>query len=363
MGCFIGIAVMVFVAGFVGVMMFTVRKQVSSGFNTIMSGWQSPTISQYLAFATNKGPVVWEILEQSGTKLDSARHTLRIIDPLKNKIISENPFGETTTWHENFNFGKRIGYDFLLVNDTLYNGSEDGGLQAFDPYTGKKLLSNADLEKKFPRLKDGIAKVESRAYNGEFVLYTNAGDEFHYFPERHLLRNEEEETNSYKTDTATRTNFYLTGSKKSELYLITKKERGNEISTVPEHLITGYLKDRRFNNHFKKLQKVNDKVYPCAQRLISTKDFAVLVYLSDFSKKAFPIIEKIDADGKTVWQNKDTVFKFFIQNFSSDNLSFDYTHSPKEIVFHETNGEHRSIGLDLASGKTLFVHRQGYKVD
>jgi uncharacterized Zn finger protein (UPF0148 family) len=364
MGCFIVVMVLVMVMGIIATVLFKVRKQAGAGFNSIMSGWQAPTINKYAAFTGSRGPVIWEILESSRTILDSAKHTLRIIDPKRNKLLIEKPFGEITTWSDNFNWRKRFDDEFLIVNDTLYNGSEEGGLQAFNLYTGEKILSNNYFEKKFPELKDGISKVESRLYNKQFVLYTNSGDEFYYFPLRKKIRDKNAEDNAYKTDTITQRNFYISDNKKCALYLVTQKENFNQDAEISESEVKNYNDgDYYTRKEYKSIKRIGDQYYPCAQRLISNSNFVVLAYLSDFSKKAKLIIEKIDANGGSVWRNQDTAFKPFIEDFSSDNLYLHYQYSPKEIVFHNTGAVHRSLGVDLNSGKTTFVHTQGYQID
>lgn len=361
LGCAIALAVIIFTAGIVGFVFFTVKDKAMSGFHSIMTGWQAPSLNKYIAFTGSKGAVVWEILELSRTKLDSSKHVLRIINPKTNDILVEKQFGEATSWSDNFNWSKKLSHEFLLVNDTLYNGSEDGGLQAFNLYTGERILSNEDFEKRFPQLKEGIAKVESRLYNNGYVFYTNDGDEFYYYPSRRIFRNKKAADKAYKTDTVTQSNFYIGEGKKCGLYYATQKEKFNQNSEISERDVKNYNEgDHYARKQYKKLQRVGDQYYPYAQRLVSTKDFVVLAYLSDFSKKAKPIIEKIDANGKILWKNQDTAFIAFIENLSTDNLYFRYYHSAKEIVFYNSSSTKRSIGIDMNTGKTLFVHSQGY---
>jgi len=325
--------------------------------------WQTPSVNRYFSFTGSKGPVVWELLDQSRSPLDSSRHFLRIIDPVKNHLISETQFEQTTTLKDNFNFNKRIGYDFLQVNDTLFNGSEDGGLKAFDLYSGKQILSNSYFEKKYPELKDGIAKVDSKVYNAEFVITTKMGDEYHYYPLKHLLRTSKEADNSYRTDTITRPNFYFSKGPKSELYLITKRESPNENAVISDIYLQGYLNnDRYYERYFHSLKKLGNGVYPCPQRLISNPDFIIMAYMSDFSKEAQLVIEKINAEGKTIWQNKDTALKFFTQDFSGSNLLLRFHYNPSQIVFYHSSALHKSLGIDLNAGKTTFIHSQGYQL-
>lgn len=363
-GCGIAIAVIIFTMSVVGFVFYKVSKQTGAGINSIITGWQTPSINKYVAFTGSKGPVVWEILESSRTVLDSAKHTLRIIDPKTNKILIEKPFGEVTTWSDNFKWSNRLSHEFLLLNDTLYNGSEEGGMQAFNLYTGERILSNLDFEKKYSQLKDGIAKVESRVYNNHYVFYTNSGDELYYYPLRNTLRDKKAEDISYKTDTITQQNFFLSDQKKCSLYLVTQKESFNQRSQISESEVKNYEEGGHYaRKQYKKLQRLGDRYYPCAQRLISNKDFIILAYLSDFSKKAKPIIEKIDASGKSIWMNQDTALKPFVENFSSDNLSFPYYYSPREIVLYNNAAVHRAIGIDVNSGKTTFTHSQGYNIE
>lgn len=367
-GCVIFAAVIVGVIGFVGAIVFLVSNkkhaiEPSVNIETDKS-WGKPSLNRYLAFAASKGPVVWELLEYSRSGLDSSKHYIRIVNPVNGEVKNNIRFGEVTTWKENFNFSKKLNYDFLLVNDTLYNGSEDGGLQAFDVYTGRKLFGNEYFENKFAELKKGIAKTESRTYYKAYTFTTNDGDEFTYYPGKHLLKNQEEEKQTYRSDTITRQNFYFSEGKKCFLYLAVKKESVNEGGTLSEYYIDAYEKKEKFyTKYFKKLEKLGNKSYPCAQRITSNENYVVFAYMSDFSNKAHPIIEKVDASGITVWQNSDTALVSFIENFSGNNLYLNYNLNKQNLLLYGSGKGYKTVGLDLNSGKTIFVHRQSYNIE
>jgi hypothetical protein len=357
----VGLSIVLFIIG-MAVAIFSAAEKTSNA--SASSSWQQPSLNMYVAFAGTKGAVIWELLEYSGTKLDSTKHLLRLIDAGTGAVLAEKPFGETTTWKENFNFRKRFDPDFLLLRDTLYNGSEDGGLQAFDLYTGNKLLSNSDFAKKYPQLKTGITKVEARLYNQQFIFYTGSGDEYYYYPARNIFREKAQEDQAYRYDTVTRRNFYLSEGQKPSLYLITRQERIHERGIISRHTLEQYENgDRYLKKQFKTYEKLGDKIYPCAQRLISTKDFLILAYLSDFSKKPQLLIEKINANGKSLWQNRDTALAAFISNLTPDNLHLNYNYSNSEIVLYRSSSVNRSVGINLLNGKTSFVHTQGYIMD
>ncbi len=364
-GCIVaGIAAFVFIM--IGVGVFLGVKKASSNkksFSKMMESWNTPNVTRYQVFVGSKGPVIWEIIEETTRKMDSAKHSIRIVDPYNNAIKVNNQYGETTTWRDNINFYEKLDYDFLLVNDTLYNGSNIGGMQAFDLYSGKQLLDNSFFEKKYPQLKTGIVKVRPQLYYSNFIISTNDGDDYYYYPERHLLRNKSEEDDAYKTDTLTAQNFYFSEGKKANLYLAIKKEDRSKTSTLSDYYIEGYQKkDSYYKNYFKKLGKITDKTYPCAQRLISNKGAVVFAYLSDFSKNANLILEKIDEHGKTLWQNNDKELLSFIENFTSTNLYLKYSYNGSQIVVFG-NSPYKSVGINLNTGKTTFVHTQGYNIE
>lgn len=365
MGCIVaGIAAFVFVMIGVGVFL-GVKKSASNkkAFSEIMENWNTPNVSRYIAFVGSKGPVIWEIIEETKRKMDSTKHSIRIVDPYNNTIKVNRQYGETTTWRDNINFYEKLDYDFLLINDTLYNGSNIGGMQAFDLYSGKQLLGNSFFEKKYSQLKTGIVKVTPQLYYSNFIISTNDGDDYYYYPERQLLRNKKEEDEAYKTDTITSQNFFFSEGKKACLYLAIKKEDRSKTSTLSDSYINGYQKkDGYYKNYFKKLEKIGDKTYPCAQRLISNKEAVVIAYLSDFSKNATLIIEKVDEHGKTVWQNSGKELLPFIKNFTSTNLYLKYSYSDSQIVVFD-NSPYKSLGINLNTGKTTFVHTQGYNIE
>ena len=96
---------------------------LTGGLDSLFTDWQKPSIAIYQSFVGSKGPVIWEISSQTRNKLDSARYSIEIIDPVNNSVLTEKPVLETMTWSESFGFNKKLSSQFFQMGDIAYNCS------------------------------------------------------------------------------------------------------------------------------------------------------------------------------------------------------------------------------------------------
>lgn len=292
-GCGISALAGIFALVGVGVAVFLNFKNNSAlvdGIESAFSEWQKPSLSIYQSFVGSKGPVIWEISSQTRNKLDSAKYSIKIIDPKTKTALATKPVFEPMTWTESFSFGKKLNSQFFQLGDIAYNCSEENGLIGFDIYTFDIVVNDETLGKKFPELNSGISKADFMWYKEAFNITTNKGDEFVYYPRIELLRTKKKDDNSYRSDTITDTKIYLSDEKQAQLYLIQKKhDKYRDELEVNKGLVTQYEKNKSFyrkSYDIRQFKKLSDRVFFKSKPLLRTNDGLVFVYVDDLSKKA-----------------------------------------------------------------------------
>src|SRR5581483_2389937 len=118
------------------------------------------SLNGYQCYVGSKGPVAWLLYSQNRNKLDSAKFTIKIVDPSIQKVLSEKLDLPVMTWKESFDISKKIGSQFFQVGDIAYTISDDNGLVGYDIYTFDVKEDEESLSKKFPEFKSGISKAE-----------------------------------------------------------------------------------------------------------------------------------------------------------------------------------------------------------
>jgi len=336
----------------------TVNKSLS-----IFDNWQNWSVNNYSCLVGSKGAVVWLILKTQTNRLDSVKYQIRLIDPQTKKIISEHPLGKSMPWKELFNQSKIFDSDFYVDNDTIYNISEDGGIQGFGLYTGERLFGNEWFQNKFPQLKSGITKTEKQYYKKAVKISSANGDDFtYYLDSKQLLTKKEDEKKGNKESDLTE-NIYLTRTKKSELYLCTKRRRLNEGYYLEESYIKSFATNHSYYSDVKQIKKIGDAVFAMAVPIENYNNGLVLFYASDFSNQANGILALINNEGQFVWKNSDTIFKKIISDNTSDNIYLRFNLKNNLLVVNINNAGNQSVGINLETGKTLFVFNQSYNID
>ncbi|MEO6305733.1 MAG: hypothetical protein ABIP51_21460 [Bacteroidia bacterium] len=348
----------------VGVSVFLLVGNATKKSQSFFSDWQKPSVDNYNCLVGSKGAVVWLTLKTQTNKLDSVKYWLRLIDPVTKKTITEEQLGKPKAWKELFNQSKQFDNDFYVVNDTAYNISDEGGIQGFDLYTGKRLFGNEYFEKKFPALKDGITKVDKQYYRKRVKITTASGDDMIYNLESRKIftDKEDEKANSEEKDFSE--NVYLGQNKKSQLYLCTIKRRSNEDYYISDSYVEQFRSRQSYmSSYIKDIKLLSDSVYAMAKPIENYNDKLLFFYASDFSKHAAGVLALVDKTGKFTWRNTDTTFKKIVKENTSDNLYVNYNLGKDLIVININNAGHQSVGVDLKTGKTQFVFNQSYSID
>lgn len=345
----------------VGFAVFTITSNVSPVTeNTAFTEWQKPSLNHYECFTGSKGPVAWVITQQTRNKLDSTKYIIKIIDPSKQKILEEKSYLPNMTWKESFDINKKISNEFLLINDWAYNASEDNLLVAYDIYTFDIKEDANDLQKKFSELSSGISKTEIIRYKHAFKLITNNGDEFVYYPKRGILRTQQEDNLSYRTDTITVDQMYL-HQKENQMQLwrimqITDAGRvDNEMEITDYGLEEIAGKNNRNHGYIKLAKQVNDKKFFKAQGLTRYKNNFTLIYAESLSKKAKVILESFNLEGKSNWQIAHPDLQALIES-PFQTLNCDYNTNGNLLIININGAKRKSVCFDLEKGKPLWTY-------
>jgi hypothetical protein len=325
----------------------------------IFSDWQKPSLNGYQCYVGSKGSIVWLMYSQSRNKLDSAKYTIKIIDPVTQKVLSEKLQLPLMTWKESFDVSKKLNSQFFQMGDIAYNISEDNGLVGYDIYTYEVKEDEESLSKKFPELKSGISRADYMWNKTAFNLTNNNGKEFVYYPqENQLITKKEDDNNSSQRDTITATDVYLTDDKQAEAYLIRiRRDKNHPEFDVRSRIAENYEKEKdryKRSYHIYSLQKLGDKVYFRSLPMLRYKNNLIVLYTDNLSKKAKIHLESIGDDGNAKWTNSDPLLQDLKTNSSKINCEF---HSDGNLLtINMSSPNKKTICFDLDSGKLLWSY-------
>ncbi len=359
-GCGIaGLSVFISMIG-VGVALFLNFKNnpgLVDGIESVFSEWQKPSLTIYQSFVGSKGPVIWEISQQTRNKLDSAKYSIEIIDPRSKIVLNTKPVFEPMTWTESFTFGKKLDGQFFQLGDIAYNSSEENGLIGFDIYAFEVVVNAETLGKKFQELNSGISKADFMWYKEAFNIITNKGDEFVYYPRTELLRTKTKDDNSYRSDTITDTKVYLSDEKQAQLYLIQKKhDKTRDELKADKGLANEYEKNKsyyRSSYNIHQFKKLSDRVFFKSEPILRTNDALVFMYVDDLSKKAKVHLECVDKDGNSKWKNSDEILQ---ELKNSDNLSFEHRSNEDFLTISLWGAKRKTHCFDLKTGQLIWSY-------
>lgn len=362
-GCRLGVIMaLVSMIGVGASIFFTFRQNsaMKEGVESVITGWQKPELNYYESFAGPKGPIIWLLQKATRTKLDSVKYPFKIIEPSSGKILKEGFYIPEMTWQESFNDSKEMANEFSLWGGLVWNASENNLLRGFDPYTLEEKENEKSLIQRFQELKSGIAKAEIIRYKKSFKLTTNDGDEFVYYPDRNLLRAQKEDDISYRTDTVTTTELYVSDGKTHELWLIKKCD---ERSRYDLHIwesdaqeVEPQPKKKRRYGGILESKKVSDRKFFRAQPLARHKGNLILIYTESMKKKSAVTMECFNQEGKTVWINKIPELQKLSES-PFDNLNCDFSTDNNIVIIDVYEDVRKSLCYDLKTGKLLWTYR------
>lgn len=359
-------AVLIALMGVGASVFFLTASKKDSPIGNFLGDWQKPNVDNYNCLVGSKGAIVWLVLKSQTNKLDSVKYTLRLIDPVTKKITSEALLDQPKVWKDLFNRYKVFDSEFYVSNDTVYNISEEGGIQGFALYTGKRLFGNEWLEKKFPELKGGITKAGKELYKKRVKVTSASGDDFYYYLDTKQLLTQKEADDGNGREELFTEDIYLSQNKKSQLYLCDMKRFSTDDYFISDSYIEQFKNPenkRYFASYLKDVKLISEEVYPKAIPIAKYNNKLLFFYVSDFSKQAKGVLALVNKSGEFAWKNQDTSFKKIVIENSGDNVYLRYQLKNDLMVVNMNLSGHQSVGIDLKTGKTKFVFHQSYSLD
>lgn len=321
--------------------------------------WQGPTVSDYHCFAGSRGAVAWLLLKDQTSSLDSVKYSLRLVNPANAQVLATEPLGGARAWKDLFHWSDEFDNDYYVQRDTVYNVSDNGGIQGFDLYTGRRLFGSERFTSRFAELKEGIAKVDKEYYHDAIKISTSGGDDYLYSFTGGQLLGKEKGGHRHGQDAMVQV-IYLSRGRKPQLYTATMERSMPDNYFLESYDIENW---RSLGKRIKSLALISDTAYAKAQPLSAYKGGLLFFYVTDFTKDAGGVLQRTDAQGHTAWQNRDAAFKPLLDGNKDSELSLNYQMAGDLLVLNSHGSPGQSIGVDLKTGKTLFVYTAPEKVE
>lgn len=321
---------------------------------------QETVIEMTNAFVGSEGAVVW-IIEKHKFDTDSVWYEIFAVDPQTNLVKGRQVFIKAFQSNSNLAFDKKVGYQFWLFGDTAYTISDENGLVGYNIYSGLEEVNAKVLSQKFPEFKDGILKSEYLSSERLFKIATTNGDVFKFDPLSQTVFAKKEDRVKKKQEEPVTTDLYLTDGLKHQLYKLTKRGEGFPLvsngflqeSRIPQLVNSKAKVEDIFGN--KAIEKVSDKNYFRAQSLIRGEDQSLVVlYKTSLSDNAEVVLESVNAEGKTNWTLKDSLFAGVQKAFASEDLGVEYSYSKDILILKLSPEGPEYMGIDIRTGKVLW---------
>jgi hypothetical protein len=321
------------------------------------SYWQQGSVQNFNVFEGSKGPVFWVMIQQSSKKLDSAKYTIQIIDPKKDKIIFESEYMRMT-WNEGFNFRNYMN-GMLSYKDKVYFLSDASGITVYDLYSGKRLLTSEQFAAKHNELKAGIVNAKDKYYKDAIELMTNDGFKFNFLPKFDLLVSEEE-FNNYEKVTALTGGFVTIGEPRMKLYYVfSRQDTLRSDFSFSDYYLNQYLANGKAGSKKERAYEVHsEKVFFNVKYLLRNKDRVVFAYTENMDKKSASYIISYKASDLTKpdWEIKMSTIRYFEKAMAGDYyLRAQY--SEKEIAVWYESAQKSACGIALQNGKVNWTYQ------
>lgn len=351
------IIIFLFVAGISLIIFFSVREAVNTTINQANASmpkdeyWGNESVNKFYVFEGKKLPVVWQMINQSSQGLDSARYTIRLIDPKKDKLISNKIF-MTMTWNEGFNFNNYFD-EAISFNEKVYFLSKENGLSVYDLYTGKLLKNSDSFCKNYPELKAGIISSTWQGYRNSIELKTKDGFKYYFLPQAEKIITEKD-FNDYKITKSKKSGFVLSEGDRPQLYYVAAT-----IDTLRnEFFISDYYLKEAIKGNLRRsdIEKITpllpEKIFFNSKIIINKNNQLIIVYSETLAKdsKSFIAHYSFKDELKLVWEKELKELSGF-ENLVSDKVYFQFSFNSKELAIWYWNAKREAIGIDLKSGK------------
>lgn len=313
--------------------------------------WNEGSAHKFYIFEGDKGAMCWILINQSSKHLDSAKYTLQLVDPAKNKLVKEQHY-LTMTWNESFNFGNYLS-EMVVSANKVYFLSDANGLSIYDLYTGKLLTSNDEFASRFPELKAGIVSAKNIYYKKAIELLTKDGFKFYYIPGYDQLTSEKD-FNDYQKSQALIGGFVVSGEPRQKLYyIISKQDTLRNDFSFSEYYLDEYLRKGKANGKGEKGFAVDtSQTFFNVNFLFRNKNQVVFAYTENVAKDSpsYIISYSMNNLNEKLWKIDFNSISGF-EKAMKDGYYLRTSFSKQELAVWYESASKIGFGLDLKSGK------------
>lgn len=354
---FLPIMIFMLVAGISLSIFFTVKNSVDTAIQNANNPaaksddyWGTESVNKFYVFQGKKSTLIWELINQSSKGLDSAKYTIRIIDPKKNKVVYNEKF-MSMTWNESFNFQNYLN-EMISFHDKVYFLSDDNGINIYDLNTGKLKLNSDQFAQQFNELKAGIVSSKWQWYRSTIELVTKDGFKFYYLPrwEKLISKEQYEDYSSTRKD---KNAFVLSEGDRPQLYFVNAKmDTLRSDYSISDYYFKQALKGDFRHSDIKKLTPYSeDKVFFNSKIVFRNSNTVLLIYTENLDKKskAFMAYFSFENEIKLNWEKSLNELSG-LENLLKDDIYFQENHTSKEVVIWYWVANKMAISLDLNTG-------------
>lgn len=355
---FLPLFIFILVTGISLSVFFTVKSTVDNAMQNINNPtsptddyWGTESINKFYVFQGKKSTLIWQLINQSSKGLDSAKYTIRIINPKKNNVVYNEKF-MSMTWNESFNFQNYLN-EMISFNDKVYFLSDENGLNIYDLNTGKLTQNSDQFSQQFDELKAGIVSSKWQGYRNCIELVTKDGFKFYYLPYWEKLISQEQ-FDDYSSTRKDQNAFVLSEGDRPQLYFVNAKmDTLRSDYSISDYYFKQALKGDFRHSDIKQLTPYSsDKVFFNGKIVFRNNNSVLLIYTENLDKKSNAFIAYFywDNEIKLKWEKSLSELSG-LENLLKDDIYFQKNNTTHEVVIWYWGAKRKAISLDLKTGK------------
>ncbi len=354
------IIVLAFAAVLTGILVSVFANNSTVNSSTMNNGWQISYTQQTYYTYGSKGAAIW-IFREENENWKNYRRRLIILNPqtkkeFYNKIIEgplKNSSAMTSVW-DTYQGGKVFG-------DTIYFTPKAEILEAYNIYTGKKIMARGDFEK-LAGMKIASANAYSTSEDNHLRVKGADGTDFYYFPNGNRFIKESEFRDKDRDIKTMRYYFIMVGNgdKKGVMRVGQKINPHERTGYLHRTSIKEYLSDKNYYQKYYNIFSLDSVPAPMSYfdaEFLNWNDTSyILAFKEDIISNSPRFVAAYTLRGKELWKQNLEEIKVFKKESKDETVSYQFLQENGGLIIARNNGKKGAVQVNLTNGKVLWQY-------